>query len=562
MEANKPVVNIIVWSDNNSGAEIAKLVSGTTEGSDLFIGEKDDYTVKVFLRGTNVVYSAHPASGIADALIVSFVGQNEEAVKYLEQRKGIPTKLVISETDLNEFAKERGATYYSTFDGVVAEGVVKTAIAADQVLRKSFAVIDKDSNGFITKDELVTVSKELSHDISPTDAEEISKAISKDGKIPFADFKKWWFTGKADFPKFKKIVELEIKLNKFVKKGTGIIGDYIDKLNKNVNDQTNSELKSNFTLKPINDFENGINIGFSSHLGKSTADSLQDLPAYYATNPITVALEIGIDNPESGSAVVEQLDQLKQMIFAMIPEIEEKLSLGVDIKFRHVGNSVFIEGTLGGFMGDMVYSQIASLGLDFNLFNYAGSFQFISGLKLNNPFEITIDEIISRVSQIKILGNGEAFNVKAVINIASQILSKAPALPEVAKKFVPQLLKLFSIFKLFSLNSEYDSDEFAKIIKEIVVENAAGEEALANVDEVISQMLGVMISNLQEGGKAQVEAAKAMLGMFLGPFLGSLSAINFDKISLNATVAPVNLQIKYTLGLVGITEFLRNNLFN
>lgn len=561
MDSNKPVVNIIVWSDSNSGADIAKLLTGATEGTDLFVGEKEGYVIKTYLRGPNVVYASHPSSGIADVLILSFVGQNEEAAKYLEHRKGIPTKIVVNEVDLAAFSEERGASYYAAFDANLAQGVVNTAIAADQVLRKSFAVIDKDSNGFITNDELITVSKELLHDLSQTDADEIAKAISQDGKISFSDFKKWWLTGKADFPKFKKIVQVEMRINNFVKKGTGIIGDYLDKLTKNAYDIVNSEFKSTFTFRPIKDFDNGINIGFSSHLGKSTSESLQDLPSYYSSNPITVALEIGVDNPELGGTVVEQLEQVKQMVFSMIPEIEEKLALGVEIKFRHVGNSVFVEGTLGGFMGDMIYSQIASLGLDFNIFNYAGSFQFISGLKLNKPFEVNIGDIIDQLSKIKILGNGEAYNVKALISIASQVISKAQNLPDVARKFVPQLLKLISIFKLFSFDSTYDSDELANIVKELIVQNAAGEEALEDLEGSL-QMIGGMLGNFQQAGLAQIEGIKAMLGMFIGPFLGSLTVINFDKISVSATVAPVNLQVKYTIGLAGITEFLRNNLFN
>jgi hypothetical protein len=568
MESNSSL-NFIVWTDCiKAGTSIAQkltLSSNPLSEVNSLTGTNQGVSVNVFLRGPQVANVANPSNNVADGLIVSIESASETASDYLKQKKNVPLKVVVSSSDLKAFADERGATFVDKIDESFASNLVKSGVTNDDLIKQAFSKIDKDHNSVLTKDELIIVSKELNHSISGEEANDIISTLSKTGSINFDQFKQWWHLGRANFSQFRQVVQLEMQVEKLVKKGSSYVGDYIDKLQISVNDETTSSpdsLKSHISIKPKKDFDNGINFGLSVAAGTEGKAIIDSLPDYFSSNPLSASIELGIDDAEKGQIVVQSLEQAKEMIFQMIPGIQEKLEMGIDIKFRHVGTSVFIDVTIGGPLGEMVKAQYSQFGSKIgNLatsFKGYGSSHIVSGLKLNNALDISLEQIIEDASKFKIETTGETSNIKKMLAIATTIIQATNAYGNKTKA-ISSIFGYFGVFRLLEVKSEYDSDELFSLIKESISTFTA-LESQEEQGEVALQVYGGALSNYQQVGKAQLEGVKAMLGVFLEPFMETLKVLNFDRISISIVPSMISIFYKVQIGLVGITEFIRTNL--
>lgn len=563
METSKSTnLNFIIWSDSKEDAiSIASLVTGqqdlNPEGAS-FSGVQQGVNVHTFLRGTKVGKAANPINGVADCLIVYISGENETASDYINERKNIPLKVVVSSSDISAWASQREAQYESKADDTLIQKLIKSCIENDLVLKKSFDIIDINGDGFISKDELLSVSKALGHELSNEEANDIGKVIAKEGKISYDKFKNWWFCGRTDFKKFRNIVELEISMHNMVQGKNSVIEGYLDKLNKDITTQQESFVKSIITIKPKTDFENGVSLSTQIAYGADGKNIIEALPDYHSSNPVTLSIELTIDDAEQGATVIETLNGAKDMVFSMIPGIEEKLSIGVGIKFRHVGTSVFIDITLGGQLAEMIRMQMSPLLNSVNPNNFSGlaTFHLISGIQLGNIFDVTLEEILDMVSKFKIEGNGETKNLKAMIEMTISLVKTANHQNKKVGIF-SNFFKLLGSLRTFSFTSEYDSTELAEIIKEIL-------GVVAGVDEghLAVQIFGGQLSQMQMMGKMQLEGIKAMAGMFLAPYMEVLNILNFDRISIGVSLSLLSLFYKFSLEPKGLTKFLRENIFS
>ena len=196
METSKSTnINFIIWSDSKEEAiKVAGLVTGqqdlNLEGAS-FSGVQQGVNVHTFLRGTKVGKAANPINGVADCLIVIISGENDTASDYINERKTIPLKVVISSSDISAWASQREAQYESKADDTLIQKLILSSIETDLVLRKSFEIIDTNGDGYISKDELLSVSKTLGHDLSNEESKDIGKIIANDGIISYDKFKNW-----------------------------------------------------------------------------------------------------------------------------------------------------------------------------------------------------------------------------------------------------------------------------------------------------------------------------------------------------------------------------------
>lgn len=67
-----------------------------------------------------------------------------------------------------------------------------------EVIKKVFTSFDADNSGFIDKNELLAVSKELGRELNPAELEECLKDLDRnhDGKISYDEFSSWWLSGR------------------------------------------------------------------------------------------------------------------------------------------------------------------------------------------------------------------------------------------------------------------------------------------------------------------------------------------------------------------------------
>jgi len=126
--------------------------------------------------------------------------------------------------------------------------------------------------------------------------------------------------------------------------------------------------------------------------------------------------------------------------------------------------------------------------------------------------------------------------------------------------------RLFTSFRKIQYTCSYDSDEMCGYIKELagkIAHNTLGGGSMDDLNsEIGTQIIGSQVAQFQEQGKTQLEGVKQVANMFLDPYKESLNFVNLDNIGLSLVVPTSGVELKFNLCLVGITEFLRSNIFN
>lgn len=578
METNSNItsINYIVWSatEEDANALGQKLIGVTPNNGGVFTKQEKDYTLSGFTRWSKSHGGKQPVNGTVDVLVLHFPTSSDDlkdsAKDYVNTRKGIPFRFVVSPDDLTDWAKEQGLTYWGAeANSELLNQSLKAALELDTTLRKTFALFDVDKSNYISKENLIKISGDLGHQLNQEEAKEISNTIAEDGKISYDRFKYWWLAGRQNFSQFRNLVEMEMSVNNLVKKGSGMFGEYLEKVNKELasNKDLGEGLVSRIDLRPKKDFDNGISLSINVSAGSEAKNIINALPDYFHSSSFTYSLELTLKNPDLGPTAVQQLEQAKEMIFQIVPNFNQAVEMGLMIKFRNAGKSVFVDFALGGAIGDMVSQQLNNFNVENANFSGVSSMHLISGLKLDRPFECSFDEMIEMLTQFKVQGHGEASNYKPLINLLVNLLSTTYQHMVPSKvRFVFNLIKLFSSLRNFEYTLEYDSEELAKNAKELIGSLAHNKLGQAEWDQINPelgiQMLGGVVAQGQGQGKGTLEGLKPTALGFLAPFLDTLKGLDLDRISLGFCSSKFSLYYRMTLCLVGLTEFLNNNILN
>ena len=65
-----------------------------------------------------------------------------------------------------------------------------------------------------------------------------------------------------------------------------------------------SELEGKINISPKVDFEDGLNFQYDLIVGEKGKEEIKNLPDYFSKNPVSLSLELLIDNADNGSEVV------------------------------------------------------------------------------------------------------------------------------------------------------------------------------------------------------------------------------------------------------------------
>jgi len=321
--------------------------------------------------------------------------------------------------------------------------------------------------------------------------------------------------------------------------------------------------KSKIDIKPKVDFENGINLNFQIVAGPKGKEAIEALPEYFKTNPVTVSFEIGIEDAEKGPEIVQTLEGVKEMVMGLVPNAEEIVSQGVLIKFRHVGKSVFIDVSVEGMYAELINQQLSSLVIDLSQFQETGELHIISGLKLDKPLETSYEDLVKQASQFKIQGNGELPLKTLYDTFYAHFYNLVPS--EKAKKLIT-IFGIIKVFRKLEYTVDYDSEEMQQYIKDLagsIAHNTMGAADMNELNpEIGTQMLSTVVAQGQEMGKMQLEGIKAMAMSVLEPYKDSISQLNLDCLSLSIVNSKFSALVKFNISLVGISQFIRENILN
>lgn len=565
MESSNLPINVVVWAEDlKSATEIAASIINGSQNKDIWTGIYKGCTVKAFVRYPGGVVASSP-EGFTDILLVSLSGSKSsflnEAKSYINTRKGIPFIFITSSENLTDMAKEVGCEYmpiselgHDTTRGKFFESV-KTL---DATLKKAFDSLDLNHTGCITAEELVQASETLNHKINSEEAKSIAFSLSKDGQITFDKFKSWWLMGRGDFNTFRRLVQIEMNVGGFIKKGLQVFNNYVDKLQKEGIDSADISYTGNLNISPVDEFESGIGFNFDLAGGKDYEGIISVSPDYFKTSPITYGLEIHLKDQTSGAIIKQALEDLKVML-SNIPQVKQIFDLGLQVNVRHIGLSIFIDISLGGIMGDQVLQQMNIY--NFEQLNFAGTANssIVSGLKFEDLLKASFDELIEKICKFKLESQSQFSNTKMLVYAVFSVYEgMSQQIPSNLRNLI-SLIKFFGAVRNFDYEFKYDSKLLAVLAKQVA--GQIGNNYMGNPGEaVFLEECSNQLVGLQGMGHGMINQFKPMIDVFLEPYKPMIKVINFNKITIFTVIPKMKMFYKFNLNVEGLTDFINQNL--
>lgn len=547
---SKTELNFILWTDSiESRVEIIKVLTdqGTVdENKNHILFNYNDIDINLYMRGVNKIVT-YPLSGVVDGIIMSLSKPSELAFDYLIDKKNVPSIIVISKSKdqkiLDESTKHK-AKVYEDFTKSIATELISSSIEREKELRDVFNLIDKEKNGFLSKEDLILLAKQLKHSLIESEANDILKTIGINDKIPYDGFRFWWYTGRSNFIKFRALIELEKKFLPLFVEGVKLANQY----GADVESKENDFFQSKINIAPKKEFPSGVSVGLDIVIGKEAQKIIETLPDYHEFNPITFTIELTLEDASKGEEFIEKLNDIKNMIYDFFPLSENILSGGM-IKFRQIGLSVYIDITLGGTIGEILLSKSNILKDNSTLQNFGGtgSLYFTSGVNIDSLLEKPLKDLLNEISFFKVEGLGEIRNIKMFIDMTIKLL-KTLLDKDSGKGW---MLILLSALKLFEIQCEYNSDDLLEAFKDIIL-------LVLKVDS-FEEAEGILKEH-QQTLLFSIEGSKEMLLTFIMPFFENIKSLSFDKISFFITIAPLQIYYKFCLNLVGLTRLINDKI--
>jgi len=541
-----------VWAETSECAhKIAAAVTQGLEVRGVYEGEVGGADVRGYLRYPGSLVRNSPV-GITDVLVVALcTGATsehlEEARKYINNRRAIPVKVVVG-PELGGLAAEFEAEHLEC-EVLLAEATrlsfVKRARNLEDTLRGAFNKIDLNGNGFLSADELVSASATLGHTLNSEEAKLVANAISPDGNIPFNKFKAWWVQGKGDFNTFRRMVQIEMQVNKLVKKGSAAFSSYLEKVEKESNVES-TDYSGKLDVGPTEDFANGISFDVDFNAGNDFTSTVSALPDYFRVNPFTYSMELNLLNPEMAPVIVQALEGLKAMVMEM-PKIGDAFHAGLDVHFRHFDTRMCVDFTVGGLLAEMAIGQI---GVNLETLSFAGvcSAQVISGLRVPDLLSATLHDLILELTSLKIQSHSDFSNVRVLCNALYHAFMQSPLEPIRA---VALVVRFLGAIRQVGLELKYDRRELAELVKsgvfkegefEQVTERLAGQQAM--VPMMLEQVKPMVVGTLEQMGLTPV-----------------LQALSLDRITIVSSIPNMRTFYKMSVNFPGLTDLVQERLF-
>jgi hypothetical protein len=568
MESSSNRINVVVFAETESESRelVGKILNNKQEGADVWSAQIEGVDVNGYVRWPGCI-STYSPSGITDILLVhvsSAESENWETIKtYVDNRRGIPFKFLTSPVDLSENAKILEVEFLSSDDissGNITEKLIKSALNLEQTLRSVFQKIDANNNGFLDESEILSAATEMGHPLNDEDAKEIAKSLSSDGKIYFENFKKWWVMGRTDFQSFRKIIEIELVVNNFIKKSSNTFNSYLEKLQKEGLDLSAQEtgLFSRFNLKPSVDFHSASSINLHFTIGNEFNSIANSFPSYLRECPASFGIELRLKDESSGPLVIEVLKGLQELGSQMDPSFQKALSSGVYVNYRHVGPSVFVDISYGGEMGDKISGMLSMF--NFSTLNFSGesNFHICSKLSPVDALYLSMDELVKNGTNLKIEGSGEFSHLKTLVNFIVNTLSSLNH-GRLSQQIKPlaYLIRFASVIKKLDFEFLYDSSVVYDVIKEMLNSSRASEEEANSVYDNNCNMFDNLV---QPGLNSQVASFSEMVAAFLEPYKPAILSLDLDNISVYATCPNLRVYLKLNVLIKGVSDFVAKNI--
>ena len=546
--APRTEINVIIWSntEDNSRNLANKLSNKDSANGYWSFAEGENYTINLYVRNPSLINKVVP-SGYTDCLVLEIQDDCLGLAKeYLETRQGIPFKFTLGVNE--ELAKELGCTYLDS-DYSARTKVVSHPVEFDKALKSTFDKIDSIKNGSLDHSEIVAMSNELNHELTISDANEIIDTIGKHGKLTYYQFKHWWLMGRSDLTSFRGVIVMQMEVNKFLDNNMQHFSNYLDTISTQTPED--SILKEKISILPEKT-EDSVDhhTAFNLHirLGAEFDKYKESLPHY--NEPLTIGLEISLksnENQDNCKKIINTIESIKKLL-AKLGLWEKVQGQGIILNTRTQVDSLFVELTLSGALGDFVSQTISKFRLE--ELKYSGHMDFHMSSKLKLGYLLSkeffnIKDIQNEAVKINFEANGQYLNMAQLINYVIDAATNLVG-GEIPKKLLPMVLfwKLSSAVRNFDFTFRYEPEIISEIIHD-------------SIDRKKEERFNEDIARLKDKLSEGMNSMKSVIG----EYLEVLDVINLDKISVFASSPLVKLYLNFILNIKGLNELVESYLF-
>ena len=321
--------------------------------------------------------------------------------------------------------------------------------------------------------------------------------------------------------------------------------------------QGKSENNGTFNFSPENTESNGIGVLFDLYLGEIFDQENVELPLVVRDNYLTASIEFLAKSEEGADAIIQTFETLREMLTQMGDMLSILEKVGVTLSFSKNKNSVFIDLTFGGLLGEAAINIIR--GFNFQSFKFSCNHEMRIQTNLNfkdlyeNP---DVDNIIEKLGTLTLKGHLKIINIRTLFRF---ILELSKHISSDDKKKQVNLISYFglmlSVFESSNFNVSYDSSDVKSVGMQIADGVLGGEGAS-------QQMIGMGNQQLTEGILPMVLGTIEGIKPMLEPFMAGLREMDLDKISVEFVSPAVRGEYKMTILLPGLTEFVNKNITN
>ena len=567
MQTSTNTVNFVFYAENQEAASnLANSVVGGTQQGSTWVNTTENLELRGYIRWPRSTPTATPV-GITDCLVVQTTlnSENLSVVRsYVDSRRGIPFKVVVSDDDMTEWATSLGMEYVATSAlSTLQAKLVASAQQLDQTLRNVFNAIDTNQNGFVEKSEILSLSTQLGHQLNESEASEIASTLAgEEGNVSYAKFKNWWVTGRTNFVQFRNLVELEMKVKNYIKKGSDSINKYFNSVQnqyQTLSTGDNSSFKANFNFGPNEEFNNGVGLSVHVAVGNDYQNTVSGLPEYITQSPVCYSLELGVRDAETGAMIVNRLRDLKEMVSQFVDQLQQAESLGVAFNFRSFGTSVFIDVTLGGMLGHQVQSQMSQFSFVGQNLSGNSNLHVVSGWLPTNIVNQNLEQNIHNASHLKIEGSGEYTQIKALVSAFTNAFTAnyTDYIPNRVRTIIYGL-KLLTCLKGYNFQFKYGAQDLVEIMREGVNMGSShnipeGETGFSFASKNFEALQAQLLQFVEQG--------KSMV-MFIGEYVDVIKSLNLDVFSINFFANTLRAYYKTSFQFPGVSSYLNETFFS
>ena len=303
MENKRTINKVLVAESAEQARTLALNIFSEYEVDGVFSSETSDSILKGYIRAPDNEHNNKSPLGVTDVLVGQYSSYSESAsyVKdYIRIRTDIPNKILFTDS-LND--DERNALKVDvhlldkTNDSSIRELNISTTVELERTLREAFNTFDTNKNGFIEAKEIVEVSKVLDHEINEQEALRIVQTLSKDGKVDFEGFKKWWIFGKSDFSMFRIVIKSETASNKLMKNAALNFANYLNEIEA---EEGYSKSTGKIMIGNEKAIDAQIGVSIESNFGVALESLVDSMPSHYRKKVGTIALGLTLNDQSLG----------------------------------------------------------------------------------------------------------------------------------------------------------------------------------------------------------------------------------------------------------------------